>query len=153
MLRIVECCEFPDELKEGEINSLFNNQDALTKKNYCPITILTSEYKIFERIICEQIKVFLPFSHYLCGSREGYSTQHALLRLLETCKEFLDKKGYVGSVLMDLSKAFDCLDHDLLLAKRDAYGFSRNALILICGFLSDRRQRVMVNGTFSTWCY
>ena len=101
----------------------------------------------------EQIKLFLPFSHYLCGFREGYSTQHALLRLLETCKEFLDKEGYVGAVLMDLSKAFDCLDHDLLLAKLDAYGFSRNALLLICNYLSDRRQRVKVNGTFSTWCY
>ena len=150
---MVECCKFPGERKEGEITSLFKNQDALTKKNYRPITILTSESKIFERIMCEQIKVFLPFSHYLCGFREGYSTQHALLRLLETCKEFLDKKGYVGAVLMDLSKAFDCLDHDLLLAKLDAYGFSRNALILICSYLSDRRQRVKVNGTFSTWCY
>ena len=127
--------------------------DALTKKNHRPITILTSESKIFERIMCEQIKVFLPFSHYLCGFREGYSTQDALLRLLETCKEFSDKKGYVGAVLMDLSKAFDCLDHDLLLAKLDAYGFSRNALILICSYLSDRGQRVKVNGTFSTRCY
>ena len=97
--------------------------------------------------------MFFPFSRYLCGFREGYSTQHALLRLLETCKEFLDKKGYVGAVLMDPSKAFDCLDHHLLLAKLDAYGFGRNALKLICSYLSERRQRVKVNGTFSTWCY
>ena len=54
---------------------------------------------------------------------------------------------------MDPSKAFDCLDHDLLFAKLDAYGFSRNALNLICSYLSDRRQRVKVNGIFSTWCY
>ena len=150
---MVECYEFPGELKEGEITSLFRNQDALTKKNYRPITILTSESKIFQRITCEQIKVFFPFSHYLCGFREGYSTHHALLRLLETCKDFLDKKGYVGAVLMDLSKAIDCLYHDLLLAKLDAYGFSHSALILICSYLSDRRQRVKVNGAFSTWCY
>ena len=150
---MVECCEFPDELKEGEITSLFKNQDAMIKKNYRPITILTSESKIFERILYDQIKVFFPFSRYLCGFREGYSTQRALLRLLETCKEFLNKKGYVGAVLMNLSKAFDCLDHDLLLAKLDAYGFSRNALKLICSYLSERRQRVKVNGTFSTWCY
>ena len=65
----------------------------------------------------------------------------------------MDKKGNVGAVLMDLSKAFDCLDHDLLLAKLYAYGFSRNALKLICSYLSERRQRVKVNGTFSTWCY
>ena len=54
---------------------------------------------------------------------------------------------------MDISKAYDCLDHDLLLAKLDAYGFSGNALILICSYLSDRRQRVNENGTFSAWCY
>ena len=72
---------------------------------------------------------------------------------METCKKFLDKKGYVGAVLVDLLKAFDCLDHDLLLAKLDAYGFSRSALKLICSYLSENRQRVKVNGTFSSWCY
>ena len=69
----------------------------------------------------------------------SYSTQHALLRLLEKCKQFVDNEGYVGAVLMDLSKAFDCLDHDLLLAKLDAYGLIWNALNFICNFLSDRR--------------
>ena len=114
---MVECCKLPDELKEGEITSLFKNQDAMTRKNYRPITILASESKIFERIMYDQIKVLFPFSRYLCGFRESYSTQHALLRLLETCKEFLNKRGYVGAVLMDISKTFDCLHHDLLLAK------------------------------------
>ena len=77
---MVECCEFPDERKEEEITSLFKNQDAMIKGDYRPITILTSESKIFERILHDQIKVFFPFSRYLCGFREGYSTQHALLR-------------------------------------------------------------------------
>ena len=54
---------------------------------------------------------------------------------------------------MDLSKAFDCLAHDLLLVNLNAYGFSQHALKLICSHLSGRRQRVKVNGTFSTWCY
>ena len=52
---------------------------------------------------------------------------------------------------MDLSKAFDCLDHDLLIAKLHAYGFSRSALELIYSYLNDRKQRVKVNGSFSAW--
>ena len=81
--------------------------------------------------------------------RKGYNTQHALLNLIEKCKKVLDKKGYAGAILMDLSKAFDCLDHELLLAKLDAYGFSKNALRFI--YLTDRKQRVKVNGAFSEW--
>ena len=52
---------------------------------------------------------------------------------------------------MDLTKAFDCIRHDLLIAKLDAYGFSREALILINDYLTNRQQRVKVNGSFSSW--
>ena len=81
---MVESCEFPDERKEGETISLFKNQDAMAKKNNQLITILTSECKIFEQIMYDQIKVFRSFSHYLFGYNEGSSSQHALLRVLET---------------------------------------------------------------------
>ena len=67
----------------------------------------------------------------MCGYRKGYSLQHALLSMLEKWKMSLDKGGYGGGVLMDLSKAFDTLDHDLLIAKLYAYGFGRNALRFI----------------------
>ena len=60
---------------------------------------------------------------YLCGFRKGFNTQHALLRSIDTCKNSLDKKGVIGALLMDLSKAFDCIDHELLIAKLSAYGF------------------------------
>ena len=52
---------------------------------------------------------------------------------------------------MDLSKAFDCLCHELLLAKLNAYGLSTNAIRMVCSYLTDRRQRVKVNGSFSSW--
>ena len=64
------------------------------------------------------------------------------MRLIEKCREFLDKNGHAGALLMDLSKAFDCLDHDLLIAKLHAYGFSRSALELIYSYLNERKQRV-----------
>ena len=71
--------------------------------------------------------------------------------MLEKWKVFLDKGGYGEGILMDLSKAFDTLDHDLLVAKLHAYGFSNNALRLIKSYLSDRWQRVKINNSFSTW--
>ena len=71
--------------------------------------------------------------------------------MLEKWKTQLDKKGYAGAVLMDLSKAFDCINHELLIAKLAAYGLSDNALRLIHNYLSERRQRTKVNGAFSSW--
>lgn len=63
----------------------------------------------------------------------------------------LDRKGKAGAILMDLSKAFDCLNHNLLLAKLDAYGFDENALLFIQSYLKDRKQRTKVNGSYRSW--
>ena len=68
---------------------------------------------------------------YLCGYRKGFSTQQALLSLIEKWKIVLDSKGYGGAVLMDLSKAIDTINHNLLIAKLHAYGFSKESLKLI----------------------
>ena len=73
------------------------------------------------------------------------------MKLVEICKKTLDNKGFVGAVVMDLSKAFDCFNHELLLAKLNSYGFSTNAIRLVCSYLTGRRQRVKVNGSFSSW--
>ena len=67
-------------------------------------------------------------SPLLCGFRKGYSTQYALLRLLEKWRSKLDRKSIIGTILCDLSKAFDTLPHDLIIAKLEAYGFSKNSL-------------------------
>ena len=77
--------------------------------------------------------------------------ENPLLRLVEACKKTMDNGGVAGAVLTDLSKAFDCLNHELLIAKLNAYGFSRSALLFIRSYLTDRKQRVKVNGSFSTW--
>ena len=90
-------------------------------------------------------------SPYLCGYRAGYSAQHALIALLEKWKITLDKKGYAGAVLMDLSKAFDCINHELLIAKLDAYGFSKEANKLVYSYLKNRWQRTRIDTSFSSW--
>ena len=67
----------------------------------------------------------------MLGFRKGYNTQQVLVSLIEKWKKILDNKDFGGAVLMDLSKAFDTLNHDLLIAKLHAYGFNRDSLKLI----------------------
>ena len=90
-------------------------------------------------------------SPLLSGFGKGYNTQHAVLKLLETCKTKIDNDGSAGALQMDLSKAFDSLNHELLLAKLHAYGFARSVLKLLDIHLSNRRQRVKIYGSYSTW--
>ena len=144
---------FPNEMKDGDASALFKNNDSFHKKNYRPITVLPSVSKVIERLLANQMLPFVSkfLSPKICRYRQGYNTQHALLKLVETCKKALDNKGFAAAVLMDLSKAFDCLNHDLLLAKLNAYGFSTNAIQMVHSYLTGRRQRIKVNGSISSW--
>ena len=71
--------------------------------------------------------------------------------MIEKWKKTLDNKGISGAILMDLSKAFDTINHELLIAKFRAYGFDYNTLSIIQNYLSDRWQRTKINTTFITW--
>ena len=90
-------------------------------------------------------------SSLLCGFRKNYGTEDALLHLLENWRDHLDRKRVIGTVLCDLSKAFDTLPHDLIIAKLAAYGFSPNALKLLNSYLVDRKQRCKVGSSYSDW--
>ena len=149
---------FSNKLKEGDITPIFKKdrikkKDATNVENYRPVSVLPSTSKIFERLMQTQISEYISgkLSPYLCGYRKGYSAQHALISLIEHWRTALDSKGYAGAVLMDLSKAFDCINHDLLIAKLHAYGFGLESLKLIKSYLSNRKQRVKINTTFSSW--
>ena len=117
------------------------------------MSILPSISKIFERIMEEQILSYMnPYlSALLCGFRKGYSSQHCLLAMIEDWKKALDKGHVAGALLTDLSKAFDCLNHALLIAKLDAYGFDYTALRYIYSYLTGRQHRTKVNNSFSDW--
>ena len=107
---------FPNELKLVDVTPVFKKENPLKLKNYGPVSVLPFVSKIFERIMHKQMSLhvdnFLP--PYLCSYRKGFSAQQALLFLIEIWKNILNKKGYGGAVLMDLPKAFDTLNHDLL---------------------------------------
>ena len=88
-------------------------------------------------------------SIFLSAYRKSYSTQHVLMRLLEEWKNKLDHDFVVGAVLMDLSKAFDSIPLDLLIAKLAAYGLDENALLYILSYLKDREQSTRINDVYS----
>ena len=144
---------FPSELKLADISPIFKAVDSTAKKNYRPVSILNSISKLFEKLIQKQLNPFFDktLSEHLCGYRKGYTTQYALLKLIESWKKYRDNKGYSAAVLMDLSKAFDTINHDLLLAKLHAYGVCENSLKLIMNYLKSRYQRTKINDSFSGW--
>ena len=123
------------------------------KVYYRPVSILSNISKIHERLLFKQISEYFEpiLSKFQCGFRKGYSAQHCLLAMLEKWKLAVDNKRNFGALLTDLSKAFDCLPHDLLLAKLNAYGFSLPALRLVQSYLSNRKQRTKINSEFSSW--
>ena len=144
---------FPDNLKMADIIPGHKKDEKTKKENYRPISILPTVSKIFERILYNQINAHMTeyLSPFLCGFRAGYSTQYCLLLMLEKWKKALDKKNLVGALITDLSKAFDCLNHELLIAKMEAYGFNKESLFYISSYLSGRKQRTKVNNSFSNW--
>ena len=144
---------FPNRLKLADISPIFKANDSTLKKNYRPVSVLNIISKLFEKLINKQFVEYVEqhLSPYLCGYRKGYSTQYALLSLIEKWKHFRDRNGYSAAILMDLSKAFDTINHDLLIAKLHSYGVGDKALRLFMDYLNNRWQRTKVNGTYSTW--
>ena len=144
---------FPSNLKLADVTPAHKKGDRTDKSNYRPISILTNISKVFERLMFYQMYTYIEniLSNYQCGFRKNYSSQHCLLIMLERWKKCLDKKGTAGVLLTDLSKAFDCLNHDLLIAKLHAYGFDYKSLKFIQDYLSYRYQRVKINSSYSSW--
>ena len=123
------------------------------KENYKLFSIISVISKILERCLYDQIykNIDNTLSRHQMSYRKGYSSQHSLVAMFEKWNENLDKGGECGALFVDLSKAFDCLQHDLLLAKLNAYGFDYKSLKLISIFLSHRKYRRKINSSFSKW--
>ena len=134
---------FTDCIKEIWIIASWKKyKDTLIADNHRPLSILPSLSKIFERIFNQQL--YDHFKHILSdlssAFRKKYGCHHVLTRLIEDCKNALDKHMHVCLLLLDLSKAFDCLPHKLLLCKLHAYGVSRDACDLLRSYLTNRSQ-------------
>ena len=109
--------------------------------------------KVFERIMYKQIDAFIQIklSKLLTGFRKNHSTQNCLVTMLNVWKKSIDRGENLCAIFMDLSKAFDTMRHDLLIAKLGAYGFNDDALNYMLSYFNNRQQRVCVNSNFSNW--
>ena len=144
---------FPTKAKRAAVLPFFKSDDRTQKKNYRPVSVLNTLSKIFETVIKNQLVPFFDkcLLDLVSAYRKHYGTQHVLLRLIEEWKKGLDSGLLVGAILMDLSKAFDCIPHDLLIAKLEAYGFQNSALLYIYSYLKGRKQSVRINNTYSSF--
>ena len=144
---------FPSDLKVVDVTPAFKKKSKASKDNYRPISILRNISKIYERCLYNQMQTYFDnlLSKYQCGFRKGFNAQHCLVSMIKKWKESVDSGGPFGALMTDLSKAFDCLHHELLIAKLDAYGFDIKSVKLIQQYLSNRKQRVKVGNTYSSW--
>ena len=144
---------FPGELKHADIKLIYKKESRNEKENYRPVSILRNLSKLFERCMHDQLKDYFEkiLSKYQCGFRKGFSTQHCLLVMIEKLRKSLDSGEASAALSTDLSKAFDCLPHDLLIAKLHAYGIKKGSLNLLFSYLKNRKQRVRLNNTYSEW--
>ena len=141
---------FPDELKTGCITPVYKKGDKTDISNYRPICSLSPFSKIFERIVYIKMLNFIEryelFSNTQFGFRNNFSTESALLRFTDIVHQGLTLKQNVGTVFMDLSKAFDVMDHDILESKLEHYGFRGVFLDFLMSFVRNRKYFVNVNG-------
>ena len=135
-----------------QVISPFKKDDLLDKDNCRPISLLSHTSKIYKKIFFKQINDYIEpyFSDLLTGFPLNQSMQHCLIKKLEKWEHLLDNEYNIGVLFLDLSKAFDVLNHSLLLVKLDAYGFSLKSTTFIQSYLNKRVQKVNVNNRFSS---
>jgi hypothetical protein len=135
---------FPARLKETQVAPVHNS--VLEAGNDRPVSVLPAISKIFENSLeIQLVKYFYEiFNPFLAIFRSGFGCQSTHLRVIEDWKKALDKNEYLAAILMDLSKAFDCLPHDLLLIQLKAYGLSQSALEMLSSYLTKRKQCVKI---------
>ena len=140
-------------MKYAEVTPIHKKDNKIDKESYHPRSILPNLSKVYERLMHNQIYPYFQtiFSKFQCGFRKGFNAQHCLLAMVEKWRKTLDGGGETGAVLTDLSKAFDCIDHNLLIAKLNAYGFEKQSINFIYSYLTKRKQRAKVDSVVSLW--
>ena len=144
---------FPDILKQAKVIPLYKQKEDFLFCNYRPVSLLSSVSKVFERIMYNQIYTYLTqlkvFYKSQYGFRQFHSTELATLELIDRITYAMDTNHLPVNIYLDLSKAFDTLDHSILVFKLKYYGFKEKALDLMINYLNNRTQQVQYNDTLS----
>ena len=144
---------FPQSLKIALVCAIFKKNDKTKCANYRPISLLSNISKIFERVMYNRIESFIDEHNiiykYQFGFRKKYSTNHALLSIVEQINSNLDKKRFACGIFVDLQKAFDTVDHKILLSKLSHYGINGFANKWLESYLTNRSQSVTLSGCIS----
>ena len=144
---------FPNELKIAKVFPIFKAGDEQLITNYRPISVLNFFSKIFEKVVANYIVDFLESNNILYehqyGFRKGHSTNHAVITLVERMAKALDTGKIVVGVYLDIRKAFDAIDHHILLRKLYSLGIRGNLYTWIMSYLTNRSQFVMYNNSKS----
>ena len=145
---------FPSKNKIAKVVPHHKNGSTQAVDNYRPISLLSTFSKIMEKIMTVRLTNFLELHDIIYpkqfGFRKGHSTSHSLIDIVETIRKTIDSKKFGCGVFIDLKKAFDTVNHDILLQKLEHYGIRHNSLKWFKSYLSDRNQYVHLNDTDSS---
>ena len=142
-------------MKIAKIIPMYKSEDRYSINNYIPISILPFFSKNFERLMYNRLLDYvnannIPYPNQF-GFREKHSTYMALLKLIDNISEEIDNKNFFIGVFIDLSKAFDTINHDILIKKWNSYGIRGIALEWLKNYLTNRLQYVSINCTYSSF--
>ena len=141
---------FPTQLKLAKVIPIHKKESKVLCSNYRPISLLSNIDKILEKLMHTRIYEFLDKNSLIYslqfGFRQHYSTSHALLHLTQTLMNALDDGNFACGIFVDLQKAFDTVDHSILLKKLEHYGIRGIVNNWFKSYLSDRKQYVSIDG-------
>ena len=141
---------FPSVLKTAKLVPVFKKDSQLDYSNYRPISLLSNVEKILQKLMYERLYTFLNSNNIIYnlqfGSRQQYSTSHALVNITENIKKALDGGNISCGIFVDLQKAFDTVGHQILLTKLNHYGICGVSNYWFKSYLSNRNQYVSING-------
>ena len=144
---------FPQQLKTAKIIPVYKKGDLLDCTNYRPISLLSNLGKLIEKLIHSRMNKFLEnhkcFYKNQFGFRKKHSTNHALITITEKIRNVLDNNQYACGVLLDFQKAFDTVNHRILLSKLEYYGIRGIPHDLIKSYLTNRKHYTHINGVDS----